>query len=106
MAYHREFLIAPAEHGISITSFALEDGTSSLKIPTLLAHGKADHAVPMASGKRLFEAFPEPKRWIEIPGAGHDNVLVTDFPIYAEIAAWFLTHTENGNPTASLVPTP
>lgn len=79
---------------------------SSLKIPTLLAHGTADHAVPMSSGKRLFDAFHAPKRWIEIPGAGHDNVLVTDFPIYAEIAEWFLTHTEHKERTASLPPTP
>lgn len=79
---------------------------SSLKLPTLLAHGTADQAVPMSSGKRLFDAFPEPKRWIEIPGAGHDNVLITDFPIYAEIAAWFLAHTDNGSHTASLTPAP
>jgi hypothetical protein len=60
----------------------------------------------MASGKRLFDAFPEPKRWVEVPGAGHDNVLVTDFPIYAEIAEWFLAHTGDGTHTASLHPTP
>ena len=78
----------------------------SLKIPTLLAHGTADQAVPMTSGRRLFDAFPQPKRWVEVPGAGHDNVLVTDFPIYAEIATWFLTHTGNGTDNASLHPSP
>jgi hypothetical protein len=31
-------------------------------------------------------------QWIEIPGADHDNVLITDFPIYAAIAEWMFKH--------------
>jgi hypothetical protein len=31
-------------------------------------------------------------KWIEVPGAGHDNVLTTTYPIYADIAGWMLRH--------------
>jgi hypothetical protein len=28
----------------------------------------------------------------EIPNADHDDVLVTDYPIYADIAEWMMLH--------------
>lgn len=66
----------------------------TLKCPVLLAHGTADHVIPVECGRRLFGALPEgiEKRWVEIPGADHDNVLVTHFPIYAGMAEWMLRH--------------
>lgn len=65
-----------------------------LRCPVMIAHGTADRVIPWECGRRLYEAIPETleKNWIEIPGADHDNVLTTDFPIYAEMAAWFLEH--------------
>lgn len=68
-----------------------------LKCPTMIAHGTSDHVIPLECGRRLFEALPATleKRWVEIPGADHDNVLVTDFPIYAEMAEWMLRHVPN-----------
>lgn len=65
-----------------------------IHIPTLIAHGTADSVISIDSGRRLYASLPQgtEKRWIEIPGADHHNVLVTDFPVYAEIAAWMLEH--------------
>lgn len=65
-----------------------------LRCPTLVAHGAADRVIPIECGRRLFAALPAgiEKRWVEIPGADHDNVLITDFPIYAEMAEWLLRH--------------
>ena len=62
--------------------------------PVLVAHGTSDHVVPIECGRRLYAALPPgiEKRWVEIPGADHDNVLITDFPIYAEMAEWMLRH--------------
>ena len=40
-------------------------------IPLLLIHGTADDAIPHAHSQRLFAEAREPKRLIEIPGAGH-----------------------------------
>lgn len=65
-----------------------------MKCPTLIAHGTADRVIPVECGRRLYEALPAgiEKRWLEIPGADHDNVLVTDFPLYAGMAEWMLRH--------------
>jgi pimeloyl-ACP methyl ester carboxylesterase len=64
----------------------------NIRIPTLIAHGSKDRVIPIAAGRRLYDALPPDieKRWVEVPGAGHDNLLVTDYPIYPEIAEWFL----------------
>ena len=74
-----------------INSIALVPG---LKCPVMVAHGTADRVVPAECGRRLYAALPSEieKRWVEIPGADHDNVLITDFPIYAEMAEWMLRH--------------
>ncbi len=81
------------------TGMKIEEANSvalvpALKCPVLVAHGTADRVIPIDCGRRLYGALPEgiEKRWIEIPGADHDNVLITDFPIYAEMAEWMLRH--------------
>lgn len=65
-----------------------------LRCPVLVAHGTSDHVIPMECGRRLYAALPAgiEKRWVEIPEADHDNVLITDFPIYAEMAEWMLRY--------------
>ncbi len=65
-----------------------------IRIPTLIAHGAADHVISIDGGRRLFDSLPADisKKWVEIPGADHDNVLVTNYPIYADIAEWMLRH--------------
>ena len=40
-------------------------------IPLLLIHGTADGVIPHAHSQRLLAAAREPKRLIEVPGAGH-----------------------------------
>ncbi|HBJ85207.1 MAG TPA: hypothetical protein DDZ88_15310 [Verrucomicrobiales bacterium] len=69
----------------------------ALHRPVLIAHGTADRVIPFECGRRLYASLPAgiEKRWIEIPGADHDNVLITDFPIYAEMAEWMLRHVPN-----------
>ncbi len=71
-----------------------------LKLPTLIAHGTADRVIAISSGKRLFDSLPATieKRWIPIPGADHDNVLITDYPIYADLAEWMLRHVPENQP--------
>lgn len=64
----------------------------TLRLPVLVAHGTADSVIPTACGRRLFDAVGPPlKQWIEVPGADHANILVTDFPLYAALARWALT---------------
>lgn len=82
------------ESGVRLAAIRPIDRIPQLRMPTLIAHGTADAVVPLSAGKRLHAALPADlaSQWIEIPDAGHDNVLVTGFPIYAAMAEWFLTH--------------
>ncbi|MGJ8697684.1 MAG: alpha/beta hydrolase [Verrucomicrobiaceae bacterium] len=61
-----------------------------ISVPTLVVHGDADELIGEERGKRLFEAFAGPKKYMSVPGGGHDNVLITEAPVYAETAAWLL----------------
>ena len=81
------------------TGFHLSDiqphrHAASIRIPTLVAHGTADRVSSITRGQRLFDALPATttKQWLEVPGADHDDVLITAYPIYAEIGAWLLRH--------------
>jgi alpha-beta hydrolase superfamily lysophospholipase len=66
---------------------------SSISAPLLMAHGTQDELIPETFGRRLFEAYGSPeKRWVSVEGGSHERVLVTDMPLYAAMAEWFLTH--------------
>jgi uncharacterized protein len=43
-------------------------------VPFFAAHGDRDEIVPYELGERLFAAAPEPKRFLRVPGAGHNDV--------------------------------
>lgn len=83
--------------GMEISAVNSLELVPDLKCPTLIAHGTSDRVIPVEFGRPLYESLPAgiEKRWIEIPGADHDNVLITDFPIYAEMAEWMLRHVPN-----------
>jgi pimeloyl-ACP methyl ester carboxylesterase len=84
--------------GVEVSEINSAGKAQQLRIPTFVIHGNADTMVPTASGKALYDSIPSgtEKRWLEVPGAAHSNVLVTDFPLYATIAEWFLDHLTGG----------
>lgn len=43
--------------------------------PLLMCHGDADEIIPLSMGQRLFEAANEPKRFVLLPGLGHNDPL-------------------------------
>lgn len=45
-----------------------------LRVPLLIAHGDRDEIVPYELGTALFAAAPEPKRFVALPGAHHNDV--------------------------------
>ena len=47
--------------------------------PLLQSHGTADEIVPLKIGQRLFRAANEPKTFVRIPGAGHNDWLRQDY---------------------------
>ncbi len=45
-----------------------------LALPKLFIHGTADGTVPFSMGEQLFAAAVEPKQWLAVPQAGHNDV--------------------------------
>ncbi len=45
-----------------------------IKRPVLIIHGTDDSIVPFDMGRRLFEAAPEPKRFLAVQGADHNDL--------------------------------
>jgi fermentation-respiration switch protein FrsA (DUF1100 family) len=45
----------------------------SVGCPLLVVAGGADGIVPAAQSRRLYDAARQPKRYVEIPGAGHND---------------------------------
>ncbi len=50
----------------------------TLRCPAFVAHGEIDRIIPAHQGKRLADTFPNLYRWLEIPGAGHNDLLAID----------------------------
>lgn len=55
-----------------------------VRCPLLIMHGAADEVIPVYHGRKLFEAAPEPKRLVEIEGAGHNDFILVAGPRYGE----------------------
>jgi hypothetical protein len=47
-----------------------------LAVPLLVVHGSQDDLVPIAQGRAVFDAAPEPKEFYVIEGAGHNDTYV------------------------------
>ena len=47
---------------------------SKVKAPVFIMHGTLDATCPFLMGKKLFEEAPEPKQFLKIPDAGHNNL--------------------------------
>lgn len=46
-----------------------------IDMPLLLFHGEEDRVVPPWMGRKLYETAPEPRTFIEVPGAGHHDLI-------------------------------
>jgi uncharacterized protein len=51
------------------------DYAASLRCPALFLHGADDPRATVAEGRRVFDAAPEPKLFLEFPDTGHDSYL-------------------------------
>jgi uncharacterized protein len=63
-----------------------------LEAPLLVLHGERDEIVPVAHGRALFEAAPEPKEIRVFPRVGHDLVPLAGEAYGEAIASWAKGH--------------
>ena len=59
--------------------------------PVLAVHGAQDDVVPPSQGRKLYDAAAGQKRWLEIPGADHTNVLIVGGDAYLRTLEDFLS---------------
>ena len=62
-----------------------------LERPLLVLHGDRDEVVPFRLGRRLFEAARQPKTFVAVPGAGHNDVFLIGGDAYWRAIADFLS---------------
>jgi len=55
------------------SEFNSEEKIRSIRIPTLIIHGGEDNIIPVALGRKLYDAANEPKSFYLIPGADHND---------------------------------
>ncbi|GET40153.1 alpha/beta hydrolase [Microseira wollei] len=58
---------------VPFDKFANIDKIKNLRCPVLVMHATADEVIPFYHGQKLFDAANEPKRFLWIEGAGHNN---------------------------------
>lgn len=80
-------------HGLDVSSVEPVEWAGEVDVPVLVAHGTVDSLFPLERGRALYDAIPsQRKRWVEVEGGDHDNVLITPMPLYATMAAWYFDH--------------
>lgn len=62
----------------------------AVRCPKLFVHGTADEVVPYELGHRLFAAAAEPKQWLDVPGAHHNDVYLVGGKPYVEALRAFV----------------
>lgn len=100
--------VAAAHYPEFLVSMLLADKlNSTVRIgkyrgPLLQVHGEADQVIPLASGRRLFEAANEPKTLLTLPGHDHNDRLPAEY--YAAVDR-FLKQLPDGESPAIPAPT-
>lgn len=56
------------------------------RCPVLVVHGERDTIAPVAFGRTVFEEAPEPREFLAVPGAGHNDMLAAHPAVAAAIS--------------------
>lgn len=60
--------------------FKNDEKSSRIDVPTLVLHGDNDEVIPFAMGEELYEKLHQPKRFLRLQGARHNDI--TSHPEY------------------------
>ncbi len=86
----RMFLIPLFEY-IPKSRFDSLDKIARVRAPILIVHGTQDQTIPFSMGRRLYEAAPEPKSFLPIEGAGHNDIPLVGGERYLERLRTFIS---------------
>jgi len=60
---------------LTAAEFPVSTWVAQRSRPLLVIHGDADTVVPFKLGQEVYSAAAEPKQFLTLPGAGHNNIL-------------------------------
>ncbi len=66
---------------------------SRIRVPKLFLHAAGDDVIPIAHGRRLYEAAPTPKTFVELQGGHGDAFDVDSARYYGSIAGFLVSFT-------------
>lgn len=75
------------------------DRIPKLRVPVLVLHGDRDEIVPVAQGRALYAAAPEPRRLEVVAGAGHNDLVDVMGASYGTVVAEWLESASRAGPT-------
>jgi len=84
-----------AQGGAEISKVSPVKLISRVSIPVFIIHGDSDQLISLHRGKQLAQHCRPPAKFMTVPGGTHDNVLITDAPVYATMAQWLLSRSTN-----------
>ncbi len=73
-AMAREMYPTAPIHWLTRNEFRSIEKVGRLEMPKLFIHGSEDGTVPYRMGEELFAEAAEPKTWLPVPNAGHNDV--------------------------------
>jgi fermentation-respiration switch protein FrsA (DUF1100 family) len=80
---------------LAASRFASLEKMASVRVPKLFLHAAADDVIPLAHGRRLYDAAPPPKTFVELQG-GHGDAFDVDSARYFGSIAEFLASLKPG----------
>ena len=80
---------------IAASRYPSIERVGQLTLPKLFLHARADEVIPIAHGRRLYEAAPPPKRFVELEGT-HGDAFDADSAAYFGAIGKFLTELGRG----------
>jgi hypothetical protein len=86
--------VLPVIGPLLFRGFDTKSKIANIRAPLLFFHGDRDEIIPLRLGRSLFEAAPEPKYFIEVPGAGHNDLAERAASSYRERLREFYGHLQ------------
>ncbi len=80
---------------IAASRFPSIERIGKLTLPKLFLHARADDVIPIAHGRRLFEAAAPPKSFVELAG-GHGDAFEADSAVYFGAIGRFVSELGGG----------
>jgi fermentation-respiration switch protein FrsA (DUF1100 family) len=86
--------VLPVIGPLLFRGFDTKSKIANVRAPLLFFHGNRDQIIPLKLGRSLFQAAPEPKCFIEVAGAGHNDLVERAGSSYRQRLHEFYSHLQ------------